>query len=129
VICSPPEQPLFLLGSDALGLDVWARLLHGGPPVARNCGGGDDRHAVDWRAAALLVSTSVLAEATLSYAGFGFLEPSASWGTMLHDVGSVYVLSEFPWLFAPAVAIASVSMAVRAIAEQPWTRTERIWLF
>ena len=240
VICSPSEQqPLFLLGSDALGRDVWARLLYGGRlslgiaavattgtlligvlvgALSAMAGGRVDEllmRAADlvltlpliyvllvlrgalplvlepWQVflglstglilvgwpqtargvrailkvegtqgyaeaalaagasplrvlrrhtlpaargyvgtqAALLVSASVLAEATLSYAGFGFLEPSASWGTMLHDVGSVYVLGEFPWLFAPAVAIASVSMGVRVIAEQRWTRTERLWLF
>lgn len=237
VICSPPEQPpLFLLGSDALGRDVWARLIYGGRlslgiaavattgtlligvlvgTLSAMAGGRVDdllMRAADlvltlpliyallvlrgalplvlepWQVflglsgglilvgwpqtargvrtilrveatqgyaeaalaagasplrvlrihtlpaawsyvgsqAALLVSASVLAEATLSYAGFGFLEPAASWGTMLHDTGSVYVLGEFPWLFAPAVAIASVSIAVRAIAEHTWAR-DRVW--
>jgi peptide/nickel transport system permease protein len=63
---------------------------------------------------ALLVSGSVLAEATLSYSGFGFAEPAASWGTMLHQAGSVAAFTEFPWLLAPALAIAAISIATRA---------------
>lgn len=68
--------------------------------------------------AALLVPATVLAEAALSYAGFGFAEPAASWGTMLHDAGSVSVFAGFPWLLAPAAAIGGLSIAVRADVKQ-----------
>jgi peptide/nickel transport system permease protein len=63
---------------------------------------------------ALLVPAFVLAEATLSFVGFGFSEPVASWGTMLQDAGNVRVFGEFPWLLAPAAAIAIVALAVQA---------------
>jgi peptide/nickel transport system permease protein len=62
--------------------------------------------------AALLVPAFVLAEATLSFVGFGFAEPTASWGTMLQDAGNVRVFAEFPWLLLPAAAITIVSLAV-----------------
>ena len=61
---------------------------------------------------ALLVPAFVLAEATLSYIGFGFGEPVPSWGTMLQDAGSGRAFGDFPWLLAPALAIAIVSLAV-----------------
>lgn len=62
--------------------------------------------------AALLVPAFVLAEATLSFVGFGFAEPTASWGTMLQEAGSVRVFGERPWLLAPALAIAVLNLAV-----------------
>lgn len=65
---------------------------------------------------ALLVPAFVLAEATLSFVGFGFSEPIASWGTMLQEAGSVRVFGEFPWLLAPAAAIAIVALAIQAAA-------------
>ncbi len=63
---------------------------------------------------ALLVPAFVLAEATLSFVGFGFSEPVASWGTMLQEAGNVRVFAEFPWLLAPAAAIAIVALAIQA---------------
>lgn len=53
----------------------------------------------------LLVPAFILAEATLSFVGFGFAEPVPSWGLMLADARRVSVLSEAPWLLAPAAAI------------------------
>ncbi len=53
----------------------------------------------------LLVPAFVFAEATLSFVGLGFAEPLPSWGTMLRDAADVRVLTESPWLLAPAVAI------------------------
>lgn len=55
--------------------------------------------------ATLLVPGFVFAEATLSFVGLGFAEPMPSWGTMLREAGDVRVLTEYPWLLAPAVAI------------------------
>ena len=48
--------------------------------------------------AALLLPAFVIAEATLSLAGFGFAEPTPSWGTMLQDAANVTALAEYPWL-------------------------------
>jgi peptide/nickel transport system permease protein len=55
--------------------------------------------------ATLLVAAFILAEATLSYVGLGFPDPSVSWGVMLQEAASVSVLSDAPWMLAPAAAI------------------------
>lgn len=65
--------------------------------------------------AALLVPAFAIAEATLSFAGFGFAEPTPSWGTMLQEAGNVRLVGEHPWLLAPAVAIAAVSWAMHSV--------------
>jgi peptide/nickel transport system permease protein len=62
--------------------------------------------------AALLLPAFILAEATLSFVGLGFSEPTASWGLVLGDAGRGRALAEAPWLLAPAAAIAATSMAV-----------------
>ena len=93
--------------------------------AARACGASSARlifrHALPATAgflgtqAALLVPACAIAEATLSFAGFGFAEPTPSWGTMLQEAGNVRSLGEYPWLLAPAVAIALVSWAMHAV--------------
>ena len=55
--------------------------------------------------ATLLVPAFVIAEATLSFAGFGFLPPAPSWGVMLVDAGQVRIAADAPWLLAPAAAL------------------------
>ncbi|MGB3328281.1 MAG: ABC transporter permease, partial [Thermomicrobiales bacterium] len=40
---------------------------------------------------------AILAEAGLSYLGFGVQPPAASWGTMLAEAQSVHVLQSLPW--------------------------------
>lgn len=66
--------------------------------------------------AALLVPAFVIAEATLSFVGFGFADPTPSWGTMLQDAGNIAVFGEYPWLLAPALAVAAVSWAMHSLA-------------
>jgi peptide/nickel transport system permease protein len=71
--------------------------------------------------ATLLVPAFILAEATLSYVGLGFTEPTPSWGTMLEQAGrNVRDLAVFPWLLSPAVAIVVVALAVH-VATAGWT--------
>lgn len=53
----------------------------------------------------LLFPAFILAEATLSFLGLGFAEPSASWGVMLQDASRVSAIVDAPWLLAPALAI------------------------
>lgn len=55
--------------------------------------------------AGVLLPAFILAEATLSFVGLGFAPPVASWGAMLQDAAAVRVVSETPWLLAPAAAI------------------------
>jgi peptide/nickel transport system permease protein len=71
-----------------------------------------------------LVPTFIVAEATLSYVGFGFPDDVASWGTMLYDASSVRVLADFPWLLSPAAAMFLVVFGLNA-ALQP--RRPRGW--
>lgn len=74
----------------------------------------------------LLVPAFILAEATLSFVGFGFAEPTPSWGVMLQDASQAGVLAGTPWMTAPAAAIAlSVLLlhcAVRETGEQARVR-------
>jgi len=55
--------------------------------------------------AALLVPGFIMAEATLSFAGLGFMPPTPSWGAMLQAAASVRTAADTPWLLAPAGAI------------------------
>jgi peptide/nickel transport system permease protein len=63
----------------------------------------------------LLVPGFILAEATLSFVGFGFAEPVPSWGLMLQDAARISVLSEAPWLLAPAGAIVFSVLALHLV--------------
>lgn len=60
----------------------------------------------------LLVPGFILAEATLSFIGFGFSDHTPTWGTMLHDASNVATLGEAPWALVPAVAIFLVVLGV-----------------
>jgi peptide/nickel transport system permease protein len=64
----------------------------------------------------LLLPAFVLAEATLSFVGLGFGEPTPSWGAMLREAGSGRVMVEAPWLLAPALAIVACALAINLIA-------------
>jgi peptide/nickel transport system permease protein len=77
--------------------------------------------------ATLLVPAFVMAEATLSFVGLGFLAPTASWGTMLHDAASVQVVTEAPWLLAPAAAIVCTVFAVHTAAHGATHERDRIF--
>src|SRR6185295_10308694 len=66
--------------------------------------------------ATLLVPGFILAEATLSYVGLGFVEVVPSWGVMLRDAAEGRMLAEAPWLLTPAIAIAITVLSVNLIA-------------
>jgi peptide/nickel transport system permease protein len=61
----------------------------------------------------LLVPALLVAEVTISFLGLGFPEPTASWGTMLQDTHNIRVMTEAPWVLAPAVALFVVVLAVQ----------------
>lgn len=63
----------------------------------------------------LLLPALIFAEATLSFVGLGFAEPTASWGVMLKDAAGVSVMTEAPWLLAPAGAIVLTVLAVHLV--------------
>lgn len=64
--------------------------------------------------ATVLVPAFVMAEATLSFVGLGFAEPTPSWGVMLADAAGVRVAAEAPWLLAPAAAIVATVFTINA---------------
>jgi peptide/nickel transport system permease protein len=65
----------------------------------------------------LLVPAFIVAEATLSYIGFGFPPDIATWGTMLQDASNVVLLADAPWLLAPAAAIFIAVLAVNLLVQ------------
>ena len=65
----------------------------------------------------LLVPAFILAEATLSYVGFGFPPGTATWGTMLPEAANVLLVADLPWLLAPAVAIFFTVLAINLLVQ------------
>ncbi|HEY2431135.1 MAG TPA: ABC transporter permease subunit [Vicinamibacterales bacterium] len=65
---------------------------------------------------AILVPAFVMAEATLSFAGFGFAPPAPSWGAMLRDAAHVGVAVDAPWLLAPGAALLLTVFVIHAMA-------------
>jgi peptide/nickel transport system permease protein len=63
----------------------------------------------------LLVPALLVAEATVSYLGLGFPEASASWGTLLQDAANVHVLSDAPWVLAPAASLFLVTLGLHLV--------------
>jgi peptide/nickel transport system permease protein len=74
----------------------------------------------------LLIPAYIVAEATLSYIGLGFPDPTASWGTMLHDAAQVQVFADFPWLLSPAVAMFAVVLGLNVALQDHGTGVESI---
>jgi peptide/nickel transport system permease protein len=80
----------------ALGSPVWRVIVRHLLPATRGF------LAVQ---ATLLLPSFVMAEATLSFVGFGFAPPAPSWGAMLRDAAQVQIVVDAPWLLSPAVAV------------------------
>jgi peptide/nickel transport system permease protein len=80
--------------------------------------------------ASLLLPAFVMAEATLSFVGLGFSEPSASWGGMLREAGRGHAFTDAPWLLAPALTIALAMLSVQLLAgnAQFFTSRTRKWI-
>ena len=65
-------------------------------------------YAISLTQAALYIPQYITAEVTLSYFGLGVSEPAPSWGNMLAQVRTLFVLENCWWMFAPAVALMAV---------------------
>ena len=65
--------------------------------------------------ATLLIPGFILAEATLSFVGLGFVDPTASWGVMLQEASNVRAIADFPWLLSPALVIVLVVFGVNLV--------------
>jgi peptide/nickel transport system permease protein len=61
----------------------------------------------------LLVPALLVAEATVSFLGLGFPEPTPSWGTMLQEAANVSGLLSAPWTLAPAAALFVVVLCIQ----------------
>jgi peptide/nickel transport system permease protein len=71
--------------------------------------------------ATLLVPSFIMAEATLSFVGFGFAPPAPSWGAMLRDAAQVQIAVDAPWLLAPAVAVSLTVFVIQSANRSRWT--------
>ena len=69
----------------------------------------------------LLFAAFVLAEATLSFVGLGFAEPSASWGGMLRQAAFGRAFAQAPWLLAPVVAIILTLLGLQLLGSHALT--------
>jgi peptide/nickel transport system permease protein len=67
--------------------------------------------------ATLLLPAFIVAEATLSFVGFGFPAPFPSWGVMLREAASIGVLADAPWLLLPGAAIVLAILSLQLMAE------------
>lgn len=62
-------------------------------------------YSVSLTQAALYLPQYVTAEVTLSFFGLGVSEPTPSWGSMLAQLRTLFVLENCWWMFAPAAAL------------------------
>ena len=91
----------------ALGAGPWRLMTRHLLPAARGFLGIQ---------ATVLVPSFIIAEATLSFVGLGFAEPTPSWGAMLLDAAAVRTVADAPWLLAPAAAIFLTVLVVHTAA-------------
>jgi len=95
--------------------------------LAARAAGGSDRWIL-WRHLAphlwpavwtqLLVSVPayIITEATLSFMGLGVAEPVPTWGSMLAPLQQYVVITSYPWMWAPAIAIVLVCVSLQVVA-------------
>ncbi|WP_020575953.1 ABC transporter permease [Actinopolymorpha alba] len=117
----------YLLISILLSLIAWAGLARqvrgkvmayaGSDYVAaaRAAGSGHSRiiltHMVPNSVSHLVVVTmlaipgTIIAETSLSFLGIGMLPPAVSWGVLLQDAQKIQVVTQYPWMLIPALAV------------------------
>ncbi|MDE3198575.1 MAG: ABC transporter permease [Acidobacteriota bacterium] len=66
--------------------------------------------------AVILLPQFVIIEVTLSFLGLGSGEPTPSLGGMLIDLRDVHVMTSYPWMWCPAVALILVAATMRLFA-------------
>jgi peptide/nickel transport system permease protein len=71
----------------------------------------------------LLFPAFIFAEATLSFVGLGFADPTPSWGIMLRDAAGIAALTRAPWLMAPAAVIVLTVVAIQLVIRGSEIRT------
>lgn len=69
-----------------------------------------------WTQLLVAVPAYIITEATLSFIGLGVAEPMPTWGSMLAPLQQYVVITSYPWMWAPAVAIVLVCSALQVVA-------------
>lgn len=59
----------------------------------------------------------ILAETALSYLGFGLRPPAVSWGVQLQQAQQINVISNYPWMLAPAIAVIIIVLAFNFLGD------------
>lgn len=59
----------------------------------------------------LQMPAMILAETALSYLGLGLRPPVVSWGVLIQETQNYQSLALYPWVFAPAIAVAACILA------------------
>ncbi|BCN30174.1 ABC transporter permease subunit [Anaeromicropila herbilytica] len=68
--------------------------------------------------ATLDFASAMLTESTLSYLGFGVIEPNPTWGNMLNGSNSGVVIQEYWWRWViPAVALGLATICINIIGD------------
>jgi peptide/nickel transport system permease protein len=68
-----------------------------------------------WTQFLVTVPVYIVTEVTLSFLGLGASEPTATWGGMLVPLQQYVVLTSYPWMYAPAVAVVIVCLALHVV--------------
>ena len=64
-----------------------------------------EAYGIAFTQAAIYIPQYITAEVSLSFFGLGVSEPAPSWGNLLAQLRSLYVLQNCWWMFAPAVVL------------------------
>ncbi len=65
----------------------------------------------------LAMPSMILAETALSFLGLGLRPPITSWGVLLQEVQNLQSIALYPWVFAPAAAIAIAILAFNFLGD------------
>jgi peptide/nickel transport system permease protein len=76
--------------------------------------------------AALLIPQFILAEVTLSFLGLGVGEPIPSWGNLLAELQKYSVLTSYPWMYLPAIALVVLFLAYHSVSVALQERTAMV---
>jgi peptide/nickel transport system permease protein len=59
----------------------------------------------------------ILAETALSYLGFGLRPPAVSWGVQLQQAQEINIISNYPWMLAPAISVIVIVLAFNFLGD------------
>lgn len=65
----------------------------------------------------LALPAYIITEVSLSFLGLGVVEPTPTWGNLLTPLQQYDVLTSYPWMLAPAIAIVVVFVALNTVSE------------